>query len=66
MGGWDLKCTGVVQKMLCTNITYFHTLYNKTSRDKLSMQSMNFLGTLEYVYVIVMAFLKIWISKFGL
>jgi hypothetical protein len=36
----DLKCTGVVPKLLCTNITYFHTLYIKTSRDKRSMLSM--------------------------
>ena len=41
MGGLDLKCTGIVPKMLGANITYFHTLYIKTSHDR-SMQSTLF------------------------
>ena len=68
MGGWDLKCTGVASKMLCTNITYFRTLYIKTSHDKRNMQSMNFKAHLitctEKIHV--MAFFKLWIRKFAL
>ena len=68
MGGWDLKCTGVVPKMLCTNITYFHTLYIKTLRDKRSMLSMNFKAHLNTCTekIPVMAFYKLWIRKFVL
>ena len=68
MGGWDVKCTGVVPKLLCTNITYFHKLYIKTSRDKRSMLSMTFKAHLNTCTekISVMAFFKLLIRKFVL
>jgi hypothetical protein len=67
MGGWDLNCTGVVPKMLCANITYFHTLYIKTSHDR-SMLSVLFQAYLNTCTekIPVMAFFKLWINKFVL
>ena len=67
MGGLDLKCTGIVPKMLGANITYFHTLYIKTSHDR-SMQIILFQAHLNTCTekIPVMAFFKLWINKFVL